>query len=86
MGAREMRLSSNITKRNGSAVYYARVARPLELVEARRRAGLPPAKDVWKSLGTRDPREAKRVGPLAVEVMARDQRAESHDACMIECK
>lgn len=55
-----MCLATNIRRRG--AVYYVRVSRPLELVNARVAAGLQPRKEEWKSLGTKDPGEAKRLG------------------------
>ena len=55
-----MCLATNIRRRG--AVYYVRISRPLELVNARVAAGLPARKEEWKSLGTKDPGEAKRLG------------------------
>ena len=55
-----MCLATNIRRRG--AVYYVRISRPLDLVAARVAAGHQPRKEEWKSLGTKDPGEAKRIG------------------------
>jgi integrase len=62
-----MSISNNITKRAGTSNYSARIFVPRDLQE---RLGTPgkPRKEIWKSLGTSDPREAKRrVRPLQDE-------------------
>jgi integrase len=48
-----MSLASNIVKRSGSSMYYARVEVPVEVQPLLRKTQL------WKSLGTRDPNEAR---------------------------
>lgn len=65
-----MCLSSYLTRRAGSTSYYARVPVPRELSELRKQAGLPASKsDVWKSLRTSDPAEAKRRLPNALQLI-----------------
>jgi integrase len=48
-----MALASNIARRAGSAVYYARLGVPPDLQANMKK------KELWKSLGTREPREAR---------------------------
>jgi integrase len=48
-----MSLASNIVKRPGSSMYYARVEVPVEVQPLLKKTQL------WKSLGTRDPNEAR---------------------------
>ena len=54
-----MALSTNVVRRKGSRQYYARLAVPKELQKRLRK------RELWKSLGTTDPHEAKRrVRPI----------------------
>jgi hypothetical protein len=50
----QMSIATNITRRSRSARYYARVAVPTDLRNVIGR------RELWKSLGTTDPREAKQ--------------------------
>ena len=50
-----MGLASNITRRAGSSRYYVRAWVPKELQSTLRK------KELWKSLGTADPKEAKQL-------------------------
>lgn len=62
-----MAVASNIVRRKGSRNYYARVAVPVDL---QTRMGPPgkPKKELWKSLGTPDAKEARRIaGPILTE-------------------
>lgn len=62
-----MSLPSYVTKRNGSKNFYARMAVPRDL-QARMGPPGKPRKDLWKSLGTSDAREARRLaGPILNE-------------------
>jgi integrase len=57
-----MALASNIARRPGSAVYYARLGVPPDL------QGIMKKKELWKSLGTREPREAReKVLPVLMQ-------------------
>jgi integrase len=57
-----MALASNIARRPGSAVYYARLGVPPDL------QGIMKKKELWKSLGTREPREAReKVLPVLIQ-------------------
>lgn len=54
-----MALASNIARRPGSSVYYARLGVPPDL------QGIMKKKELWKSLRTREPREAReKVLPI----------------------
>lgn len=55
-----MSLASNITRRSGSSRYYARQWVPKELQGVLKKA------EVWKSLGTSDPKEAKKAARLVL--------------------
>ena len=55
-------LQTNIVKRGGSANYYARVAVPVDLQPVLNK------RELWKSLGTSDQREAKRRASAIVAV------------------
>jgi integrase len=59
-----MCLQTNVVRRG--AVYYVRVGLPSELMRARASAGLPRKLEVLRTLGTKDPKEAKRLGPQMV--------------------
>ena len=63
-----MALVTNVQQRPGSKNYYVRVAVPVDL---QRRMGKPgkPRKEIWKSLGTSDPREAKRLSRPALDAL-----------------
>lgn len=50
-----MTLSTNVARRQGSRRYYARLAVPKDLQNRMRK------RELWKSLGTTDPKEAKRL-------------------------
>jgi len=50
-----MALSTNVVRRQGSHRYYARLAVPQDLQKRLRK------RELWKSLGTTDPKEAKRL-------------------------
>jgi len=50
-----MTLSTNVARRQGSRRYYARLAVPKDLQKRMRK------RELWKSLGTTDPKEAKRL-------------------------
>lgn len=64
-----MSIASNIVRRPGSSVYYARVTIPDELQRYYPAKGKHPFKvQLWQSLGTRDPREAREK---AAHVVAR---------------
>src|SRR4051794_21921547 len=57
-----MALASNIARRSGTAVYYARLGVPPDL------QALMNKRELWKSLGTRDPREAReKVLPVLMQ-------------------
>jgi hypothetical protein len=57
-----MALASNIARRPGSAVYYARLGVPPDLQAIMKK------KELWKSLGTREPREARdKVLPVLMQ-------------------
>ena len=55
-----MCLSTNIVKRGGSARYYCRVAVPKDL------QAIVGKRELWKSLGTADPRTARERGSVLV--------------------
>jgi integrase len=65
-----MCLQTNIARRG--AVYYVRVGLPSELIQARAQSGLAKRTEVWKSLGTKDPKEARRIGPVLVARLQAD--------------
>lgn len=74
-----MGLQTNVTRRGRSPVYYVRVTLPAPLLRARRAAGLPVRKEVWKSLHTKDAAEARRRGPHAREqLLAEFERELDH--------
>ena len=50
-----MGLASNITRRSGTSRYYVRAWVPQALQATLRK------RELWKSLGTADPKEAKRL-------------------------
>ena len=50
-----MSLSTNVVRRQGSHRYYARIAVPKDFQKRLRK------RELWKSLGTTDPKEAKRL-------------------------
>src|SRR4051794_40773692 len=57
-----MAISTNIAKRAGSAVYYARLGVPPDLQPFMKK------RELWKSLGTRDAREAReKVLPVLMQ-------------------
>ncbi|WP_159010033.1 DUF6538 domain-containing protein [Bradyrhizobium sp. S69] len=57
-----MSLASNVVKRPGSSMYYARMEVPVDVQPLLKR------KQLWKSLGTRDPREAReKVLPVLIQ-------------------
>jgi site-specific recombinase XerD len=57
-----MALASNIARRPGSAVYYARLGVPPDLQAIMKK------KELWKSLRTREPREAReKVLPVLIQ-------------------
>jgi integrase len=57
-----MSLASNVVKRPGSSMYYARVEVPVDVQPLLKK------KQLWKSLGTRDPREAReKVLPILMQ-------------------
>jgi len=57
-----MALASNIARRPGSTVYYARLGVPPDLQAIMKK------KELWKSLGTREPREAReKVLPILMQ-------------------
>lgn len=57
-----MALASNIARRPGSTVYYARLGVPPDLQAIMKK------KELWKSLGTREPREAReKVLPVLMQ-------------------
>ncbi|MGB7121917.1 MAG: DUF6538 domain-containing protein [Bradyrhizobium sp.] len=67
-----MSLATNVVRRPGSAMYYARVKIPLELRKFYPIKGKATHRDqLWKSLGTRDPKEAR---DLALPVLAELRR------------
>ncbi|WP_438274399.1 DUF6538 domain-containing protein [Nitrobacter sp.] len=53
-----MALRTNVQRRPGSAMYYARVAIPRDLQPLYPTSGGTNKKELWKSLGTRDPKQA----------------------------
>lgn len=55
-----MAIATNVVRRKGSANYYARCAVPRDLQQRMGKPGKP-KKELWKSLGTSDAREAKRL-------------------------
>ncbi|GBD48527.1 phage integrase [Methylopila sp. Yamaguchi] len=57
-----MSADTNIVRRQGSSVYYARTAVPLHLREHYRGPDGKPRRELWKSLGTKDRHEARRLG------------------------
>lgn len=61
-----MSLASNITRRSGSSRYYARQWVPKEL------QGILKKSEGWKSLGTSDPKEAKRVARIVLQQWERE--------------
>lgn len=58
-----MSLATYITKRNGSARYYLRITIPSDLTAAYGRA------EIWKSLGTASPSEAKAKAPAMLAAL-----------------
>ena len=57
-----MALASNIARRPGSTVYYARLGVPPDLQAIMKK------KELWKSLRTREPREAReKVLPVLIQ-------------------
>jgi hypothetical protein len=50
-----MAISTNVVRRKGSRCYYARLAVPKDLQKRLRK------RELWKSLGTADSKEAKRL-------------------------
>lgn len=57
-----MAISTNIARRPGSTVYYARIGVPPDL------QGVMKKRELWKSLRTRDPREAReKVLPVLMQ-------------------
>ncbi len=66
-----MAISTNVVRRQGSRNYYARVAVPRDLQQ---RMGTPgkPKKELWKSLGTTDAREAKRLARPVMDQWERE--------------
>src|SRR5262245_53611888 len=57
-----MTINTNVVKRPGSSMFYARIGIPPDLQDVMKR------KELWKSLGTRDPREAReRVLPVLMQ-------------------
>lgn len=62
-----MALASNIVLRGGT--YYVRIAVPLDLKPRIRR------REIWQSLHTKDPREAKRLGAIALAKLQNDWAA-----------
>lgn len=66
-----MAISTNVVRRQGSRNYYARVAVPRDLQQ---RMGTPgkPKKELWKSLGTTDAREAKRLARPVIDQWERE--------------
>lgn len=66
-----MAISTNVVRRLGSRNYYARVAVPRDLQQ---RMGTPgkPKKELWKSLGTSDAREAKRLARPVLDQWERE--------------
>jgi integrase len=61
-----MGLASNISRRSGSARYYVRAWVPKELQGALKK------KEIWKSLGTADPKIAKRLARQVLDQWERD--------------
>ena len=61
-----MSLASNITRRSGSTRYYARQWVPKEL------QGVLKKTEVWKSLGTSDPKEAKKAARIVLQQWERE--------------
>lgn len=61
-----MSLASNITRRSGSSRYYARQWFPKEL------QGILKKSEVWKSLGTSDPQEAKKAARIVLQQWERE--------------
>ena len=61
-----MALATNISRRVGSRNYYARVSIPKELQNRMGTLGKP-KREIWKSLNTSDPREAKRLARPIVD-------------------
>lgn len=63
-----MSIASNIQKRPGSSFYYARIEIPKELRQHYPGAGKksPHRDQLWKSLKTRDPREARERGAAVI--------------------
>lgn len=62
-----MTIASNIVKRPGSSVYYARITIPEELQRYYPAKGKHPFKvQLWQSLGTREPREAREKAAYVV--------------------
>src|SRR6478609_1770136 len=54
-----MSIATNVQRRPGSTVYYARLGIPPDLQPVLKK------RELWKSLGTRDPREAReKAGPV----------------------
>ncbi|QDM16755.1 site-specific integrase [Tardiphaga sp. vice352] len=66
----QMALATNISRRVGSRNYYARVAVPKELQNRMGTLGKP-KREIWKSLNTSDPREAKRLARPIVDSLER---------------
>lgn len=64
-----MALATNIIRRPGSANYYLRTVVPLDVQQSVGR------REIWKSLGTPDPAEAKRRGRLEMDKLDREWQA-----------
>lgn len=62
----KMALATNIIRRSGSAQYYLRVRVPTDVQEAVGR------REIWKSLGTTDPTEAKRRSRAELDRLDRE--------------
>jgi integrase len=66
-----MSLSTNVVRRIGSRNYYARLAVPKDLQHRMGTTIGKPKRELWQSLNTSDPREAKRAARPVVEAWER---------------
>lgn len=62
-----MGIATNVCRRNGSSSYYARISIPLDLIEA-----FNGKKERWKSLGTPNGKEAKRLARPVLDAWERE--------------
>ena len=74
-----MGIATNVCRRKGSSKYYARTAIPTDLVDAYKGR-----KEIWRSLGTSNPQEAKRLARPVLDEWDREFARLRHTWTMSE--